>query len=126
MYHESATTAVNVTNRPMTRPIVGERLNARDRDAIVCGKTIYTTLRPGGMRIPSSAAAFVVSIAAGTVLYGQAPICHVASPTSSAHTPAHLRDGVGRVHMPISTRSADAQAFFDQGLALLHAFWYYE
>jgi tetratricopeptide (TPR) repeat protein len=76
--------------------------------------------------LKSSAAALVVSIAAGTVLYAQAPICHVAAPTSSAHTPAHLREGVGRVHMPISTRSADAQAFFDQGLALLHAFWYYE
>jgi tetratricopeptide (TPR) repeat protein len=28
--------------------------------------------------------------------------------------------------MPITTKSAKAQAFFDQGLALLHAFWLYE
>jgi tetratricopeptide (TPR) repeat protein len=78
------------------------------------------------MPVRSSAAALVVSIAAGVVLRAQGPICHVGAPTSSAQTGAHVREGVGRVHMPISTRSADAQAFFDQGLALLHAFWYYE
>ena len=77
------------------------------------------------MRLRSSAAALVVSLAAGAALHAQA-ICHVASPTASAQGGAHLRDGIGRMHMPISTRSPDAQAFFDQGLALLEAFWNYE
>jgi tetratricopeptide (TPR) repeat protein len=35
-------------------------------------------------------------------------------------------DGYGDVHMPITTKSEEAQKFFDQGLALLHSFWFYE
>src|SRR5579859_3772063 len=42
MYHESASTAASVTTKPITRPMVGERLNARDRGIIVCGKHTYT------------------------------------------------------------------------------------
>jgi tetratricopeptide (TPR) repeat protein len=34
--------------------------------------------------------------------------------------------GVGDAHMSISVRSPEAQAFFDQGLALLHSFWFFE
>jgi tetratricopeptide (TPR) repeat protein len=78
------------------------------------------------MRLRSSAAALVVSVAAGAVPTAQGPICHVPAPIANAQRAAHLRDGVGREHMAISTRSPDAQAFFDQGLALLHAFWHYE
>ncbi|HEX9792824.1 MAG TPA: peroxiredoxin family protein [Planctomycetota bacterium] len=39
---------------------------------------------------------------------------------------AYLMDGVGGVHLGIRTASAEAQAFFDQGLAQLHGFWYLE
>ena len=35
-------------------------------------------------------------------------------------------DGIGHSHIPITTKSADAQRWFDQGLALLHCFWDYE
>ena len=35
--------------------------------------------------------------------------------------------GVGRVEFPITTAtSAEAQAFFNQGVAQLHGFWYFE
>jgi tetratricopeptide (TPR) repeat protein len=78
------------------------------------------------MRLRSSAAALVVSVAAGAVLTAQGAICHVVAPTANPPGAAYLRDGVGRVHLAISTRSTEAQAFFDQGLALLHAFWSYE
>ncbi|HEX6464021.1 MAG TPA: tetratricopeptide repeat protein [Vicinamibacterales bacterium] len=78
------------------------------------------------MRLRSLAAVLVVSIAASAVLCAQTPICHTASATAPAQGPARLRDGVGHVHMAISTASAQAQVFFDQGLALLHAFWFYE
>jgi len=78
------------------------------------------------MRLRSSAAALVVSVAASAVPSAQGPLCHVGAPMANAQGAAHLRDGVGRAHMTISTRSTEAQAFFDQGLALLHAFWYYE
>lgn len=53
-------------------------------------------------------------------------ICHTPSATSAATTPARLMDGYGEVHMPITTKSEEAQKFFDQGLALLHSFWFYE
>jgi tetratricopeptide (TPR) repeat protein len=35
-------------------------------------------------------------------------------------------EGYGKVHMPITAKSAEAQKFFDQGLALIHSFWFYE
>jgi peroxiredoxin len=39
---------------------------------------------------------------------------------------AYLMRGMGKVHFPLSTRSALAQKFFDQGVAQLHGFWYFE
>ncbi len=57
---------------------------------------------------------------------GQAPLCHVPGQTKAATKPARLQDGFGKIHMPIKTKSNQAQAFFDQGLALLHSFWFYE
>jgi hypothetical protein len=55
-----------------------------------------------------------------------AAVCHNPSATSAASEPARLMDGYGNVHTPISTKSEEAQKFFDQGLALLHSFWFYE
>ena len=37
--------------------------------------------------------------------------------------PAKILPGMGTVHLPITTTSADAQAFFDQGVAQMHSFW---
>jgi tetratricopeptide (TPR) repeat protein len=53
-------------------------------------------------------------------------VCHIPTATKPATTPARLVDGYGKVHMPIATKSEEAQRFFDQGLALLHSFWSYE
>ena len=39
--------------------------------------------------------------------------------------PQHL-DGIGHAHLAITTKSPEAQQWFDQGLALLHCFWDYE
>ncbi|MBI3408571.1 MAG: hypothetical protein HY040_09475 [Planctomycetes bacterium] len=36
--------------------------------------------------------------------------------------PAVLMDGLGAIHHPVSTKSAEAQKFFDQGLRLIFAF----
>jgi hypothetical protein len=33
---------------------------------------------------------------------------------------------VGNIHFPISTKSAEAQAFFNQAVGQLHGFWYFE
>jgi tetratricopeptide (TPR) repeat protein len=37
-----------------------------------------------------------------------------------------LMDGVGNSHLEISTDVEDAQRFFDQGVSLLHDFWWFE
>ena len=34
--------------------------------------------------------------------------------------------GVGNSHLEISTEQVDAQLYFDQGVALLHDFWWLE
>jgi peroxiredoxin len=39
---------------------------------------------------------------------------------------AYLMGGTGNVHLAVTTRSPQAQAFFDQGLGQLHGFWYFE
>ncbi len=39
---------------------------------------------------------------------------------------AVLMNGMGSVSFPITAKDGDAQKFFDQGVAQLHGFWYYE
>ena len=39
--------------------------------------------------------------------------------------PQHMK-GIGTAHVAITTKSTEAQQWFDQGLALLHCFWDYE
>lgn len=40
--------------------------------------------------------------------------------------PPQTISGIGQAHIPITTKSPEAQQWFDQGLALLHCFWFYE
>jgi peroxiredoxin len=35
-------------------------------------------------------------------------------------------EGIGRVHFPVTTSNPEAQKWFDQGVALLHSFWFFE
>lgn len=35
-------------------------------------------------------------------------------------------EGIGNVHMPITAKTPEVQVWFDQGVALLHSFWYEE
>ena len=45
-------------------------------------------------------------------------------PSSLAPTlPARILEGMGTVHLPITTSNPEAQRFFDQGLAQMHSFW---
>src|SRR5262245_24886676 len=37
-----------------------------------------------------------------------------------------VMEGIGKVHFPITTSNPEVQMWFDQGMALLHSFWYYE
>ena len=43
-------------------------------------------------------------------------------PSMDSAKPAVLMPGLGNLHHPISTKSAEAQSFFDQGLTLVYAF----
>ena len=58
----------------------------------------------------------ILLLAAGVVAGAQH--AHDAGPGK----PATLVDGLGSYHRPISTTSADAQKFFDQGLTFIYAF----
>ena len=74
------------------------------------------------------------------LLFGPLPACVAAEDAGvpaghSAHgdafnegprQKAHLMGGTGKVHLPVTTRLAEAQAFFDQGVGQLHGFWYFE
>lgn len=39
---------------------------------------------------------------------------------------AYLMTGMPKIHFPITTKSPEAQAFFEQGMGQIHGFWYYE
>ena len=39
---------------------------------------------------------------------------------------ARLMEGMGKVDFPITTKSKEAQAFFNQGVAQLYGFWFVE
>jgi len=40
----------------------------------------------------------------------------------SGEKPVVLMSGLGNLHHPVSTKNAEAQQFFDQGLRLIYAF----
>lgn len=55
-----------------------------------------------------------------------APKADACSPPPGAvapSLPAKLLDGQGKIDFKITTRSAEAQAFFNQGVAQMHSFW---
>ncbi len=57
---------------------------------------------------------------------GTTAVCHTPNATKASAKPATLVEGYGKVHLPVTTKFAEAQRYFDQGLALLHSFWGYE
>src|SRR5262245_49998194 len=69
---------------------------------------------------------FTASLACPVLAQAQKQVCHTPDATKASTKPAQLMEGYGKVHMAITTKSELAQKFFDQGLALLHSFWFYE
>ena len=53
-------------------------------------------------------------------------VCHTPIVTKASTAKAVMNEGYGKVNFKVTTGSAEAQAFFNQGLALLHSFWAYE
>jgi tetratricopeptide (TPR) repeat protein len=68
---------------------------------------------------------FAILAAAQAAAQAPKPADNCAPPPSAlAPTlPAKLLDGMGTVHLAITTSSPEAQKFFDQGLAQMHSFW---
>ena len=72
---------------------------------------------------------FFLLLAFAAAGFAQAPHHH--ADAGSALRPESLPapvvlDGVGHSHLAITTRSPEAQRWFDQGLSLLHCFWDFE
>jgi tetratricopeptide (TPR) repeat protein len=49
-----------------------------------------------------------------------------AIPLEILQRPVPLREGIGKVHDPVTTSSKEAQAFYDQGVAYLHSYVWIE
>ena len=76
------------------------------------------------MKLALTAAAIVIVASLGAAQAPKAADNCVPPPSAIAPTlPAKLLPGMGTVHLPITTSSAEAQSFFDQGLAQMHSFW---
>jgi tetratricopeptide (TPR) repeat protein len=67
---------------------------------------------------------FALELAFSPPVAAQAPVPTKrpsSTPDDLFTRPASLRDGIGRAHDEVATRSPEAQAFYDQGLAFLHS-----
>jgi len=76
----------------------------------------------------------VLAALAGGVALAEEPDPHAACgggpggpvPAELLERPVKLRSGIGHVHEKVTTRSAEAQAFYDQGLAYIHSYVWIE
>ena len=64
----------------------------------------------------------VMALAALAVGLNSAALGHDAPAGAAATSAIALDAGLGRLHHAVSTRNAEAQAFFDQGMKLVFAF----
>jgi tetratricopeptide (TPR) repeat protein len=73
------------------------------------------------------AIALVTTVALATLVAAQHAPHQIASiPKDLLERPVPRRSGIGAAHDAVSTRSAEAQAFYDQGLAYLHDYVWIE
>src|SRR5277367_2784779 len=76
---------------------------------------------------PMRFAALLALVASTLVAQTKTPDLCAPPPSAVAPSlPAHLMTGQGDIHFAITTKSKDAQKFFDQGVAQLHSFWAFE
>lgn len=64
----------------------------------------------------------LLSLASALAFSQPAPHCVLIS-EGAPPLPAKLLEGQGRIQFPISTKSPEAQKFFEQGVAQMHSFW---
>ena len=78
------------------------------------------------MKLKFLAAAFLAVAFVSAKPQSAAKAVDACAPPPSAvapSLPAKLMEGQGIVHFPITTKSPEAQKFFDQGIAQMHSFW---
>jgi len=72
-------------------------------------------------------AALTILLTSALCAQNKTPDLCAPPPSSFAPTlPAHLMTGQGDIHFQITTKSKDAQKFFDQGVSQMHSFWAFE
>ena len=79
---------------------------------------------------PAALAALALGLSGATVLAQDDPHAACAAmgwvPREVLQRPVGLRDGAGALHDPVTTRSREAQALYDQGVAYLHSYVWIE
>jgi peroxiredoxin len=78
-----------------------------------------TAIRAADNGAPPSTAPTVAATQPGHSLHGEVF-------DEGPRQKAYLMPGMPKVDFPVSTKNADAQAFFIQGVGQLHGFWYFE
>src|SRR5215203_1062250 len=78
----------------------------------------------GGLARVISATLLVASVSAGVGLGQPQSTSRSASASliEMIERPVPLRQSIGAAHEPVTTSSAKAQSYYDQGLAYLHSF----
>ncbi len=80
----------------------------------------HDVLRSTGFKFAARGGNFLSALALSLALTTGAFAQHEHHP--STEKPAKLMSGLSDLHHPVSTKNAEAQKFFDQGLALIYAF----
>src|SRR5258706_10982133 len=79
---------------------------------------------------PAAAAALALALSCPLAMAQDDPHAACAAvgwvPREVLQRPVGLREGVGPLHDAVTTRSKDAQAFYDQGVAYLHSYVWIE
>src|SRR5438067_893063 len=89
------------------------------------------SMKVPGRRVRKSSQVILVTLTSAGVAFAQKGAAghkgHAeAGYKMSAMPPPKLMTGIGSSSLKITTKSAKAQAFFSQGVALLHCFWDFE
>jgi hypothetical protein len=87
-----------------------------------CGETLLSCLMDMGVPVVRGCGHHLM--ADDAVLPGHS--IHGAVFNEGPRQQAYLMEGMGEIHFPVTTNSAEAQKFIHQGIAQLHGFWFYE
>jgi tetratricopeptide (TPR) repeat protein len=123
----SQAAAIEPNSASAHRNLANALLDGRDFSGAAREATEAARLSPGDPVV-----AQILSLAQagqGGEHAGHQPEAHPAPSdevVAASKRPVPLRSGIGSAHDAVGTKSAQAQAFYDQGLAYLHSYWWLE